>query len=76
MSKSKVIQSKNIVISTQCFHRTGGIENIIQNLGLEFAKRNYKVTVFADVPSKINISGKTYLSKIFKVSNFSKKKFF
>ena len=40
MSKSRVIQSKNIVISTQCFHRTGGIENIIQNLALEFIKKN------------------------------------
>ena len=49
MSKSKVIQSKNIVISTQCFHRTGGIENIIQNLALEFTRKNYKVTIFADV---------------------------
>ena len=75
MSKSRVIQSKNIVISTQCFHRTGGIENIIQNLALEFIKKNYKVTVFADVPSKINISDKTYLSKILKVYNYGGIKF-
>ena len=75
MSKSKVIQSKNIVISTQCFHRTGGIENIIQNLALEFIKKNYQVTVFADVPSKINISDKTYLSKILKVYNYGGIKF-
>ena len=46
MSKSRVIQSKNIVISTQCFHKKGGIENIIQNLALEFTRKNYKVTIF------------------------------
>ena len=75
MSKSRVIQSKNIVISTQCFHKKGGIENIIQNLALEFTRKNYKVTIFADVSSKINISGKTYLSKIFKLYNYGGIKF-
>ena len=75
MSKSRVIQSKNIVISTQCFHKKGGIENIIQNLALEFTRKNYKVTIFADVSSEINISGKTYLSKIFKLYNYGGIKF-
>ena len=53
MSKSRVIQSKNIVISTQCFPPTvGGIENLIKGLSDSLQKRKYNIFVFADAKNR------------------------
>ena len=49
MSKSKLIQSKNIVISTQCFPPViGGIENLMKGLSDNLYKNKFNLFLFAD----------------------------
>ena len=49
MSKPKLNQSKNIVISTQCFPPAiGGIENLMKDLANNLHKKNFNIFVFAD----------------------------
>tara|TARA_B100000686_G_scaffold351429_1_gene450194 strand:- start:2012 stop:3154 length:1143 start_codon:yes stop_codon:yes gene_type:complete len=49
MSKPKRNQSKNIVISTQCFLPVlGGMENLMGNLAKNLHKKKYNIFVFAD----------------------------
>ena len=54
MSKSKIIQSKNIVISTQCFPpEIGGIENLMEGLSNSLLKNKFKLFVFADSKNRL-----------------------
>jgi len=49
MSKPKLNQSKNIVISTQCFSPVlGGIENLMKGLADNLYKKKFNIFVFAD----------------------------
>ena len=49
MSKPKLSQSKNIVISTQCFSPVlGGMENLMKGLAENLNKKNFNIFVFAD----------------------------
>ena len=49
MGKPKLNQSKNIVISTQCFSPVlGGMENLMKGLADNLYKKNFKIFVFAD----------------------------
>ena len=49
MSKPKLNQSKNIVISTQCFPPIlGGMENLMKGLADNLYKEKFNVFVFAD----------------------------
>ena len=49
MSKPKLKQSKNIVISTQCFPPIlGGIENLMGGLTNHLVKKKFNIFVFAD----------------------------
>jgi len=49
MTKPKLNQSKNIVISTQCFPPAiGGIENLMKDLANNLHKKNFNIFVFAD----------------------------
>ena len=49
MSKPKLSQSKNIVISTQCFSPVlGGIENLMKGLADNLYKKKFNIFVFAD----------------------------
>ena len=49
MSKPKLNQSKNIVISTQCFPPViGGIENLMKGLANNLHKQKLNIFVFAD----------------------------
>ena len=49
MSKPKISQSKNIVISTQCFSPVlGGMENLMKGLAENLNKKNFNIFVFAD----------------------------
>ena len=54
MSQSKIIQSKNIVISTQCFPpEIGGIENLMEGLSNSLLKNKFKLFVFADSKNRL-----------------------
>ena len=54
MGKSKIIQSKNIVISTQCFPpEIGGIENLMEGLSNSLLKNKFKLFVFADSKNRL-----------------------
>ena len=49
MSKPKLNQSKNIVISTQCFSPAlGGMENLMRGLADNLYKKKFNIFVFAD----------------------------
>ncbi len=49
MSKPRRNQSKNIVISTQCFSPVlGGIENLMKGLAESLHKKDFNIFVFAD----------------------------
>ena len=55
MSKPRLNQSKNIVISTQCFPPViGGMENLIKGLADSLYKNNFKVFIFADSKKYLN----------------------
>ncbi len=54
MSKSKLIQSKNIVISTQCFPPViGGIENLMKGLSDNLYKNKFNLFLFADSKNQL-----------------------
>ena len=49
MSKPRRNQSKNIVISTQCFSPVlGGMENLMKGLAESLYKKDFNIFVFAD----------------------------
>ncbi len=55
MSKPKLSQSKNIVISTQCFSPVlGGMENLMKGLAENLHKKNFNIFVFADSKRILN----------------------
>ena len=55
MSKPKLNQSKNIVISTQCFPPIlGGMENLMKGLADNLYKKKFNVFVFADSKNSKN----------------------
>tara|TARA_B100001013_G_scaffold317916_1_gene225976 strand:- start:104 stop:1249 length:1146 start_codon:yes stop_codon:yes gene_type:complete len=63
MGESKLIQSKNIVISTQCFPPViGGIETLIKGLADSLYKNKFNIYIFAD--SKNPIDEKKYDIKL------------
>ena len=55
MTKRKRNQSKNIVISTQCFPPViGGMENLMSGLAENLYKKKFNIFVFADGKDSIN----------------------
>jgi len=55
MSKPKLNQSKNIVISTQCFSPVlGGMENLMDGLAENLHKKKFNIFVFADSKNLLN----------------------
>ena len=55
MSKPKQNQSKNIVISTQCFSPVlGGMENLMKGLAENLHKKKFNIFVFADSKNLID----------------------
>jgi len=55
MSKPKRNQSKNIVISTQCFQPVlGGMENLMKGLAENLHKKKYNIFVFADSKNSLD----------------------
>ena len=55
MSKPKLNQSKNIVISTQCFSPVlGGMENLMYGLAENLHKKKFNIFVFADSKNLLN----------------------
>ena len=55
MSKTKRNQSKNIVISTQCFPPViGGVENLMNGLADNLHKKKFSIFVFADGKNSLN----------------------
>ncbi len=55
MSKPKQNQSKNIVISTQCFPPViGGMENLMNGLANNLHKKKFNIFVFADGKNLLN----------------------
>ncbi|PPR30741.1 MAG: GDP-mannose-dependent alpha-(1-6)-phosphatidylinositol monomannoside mannosyltransferase, partial [Alphaproteobacteria bacterium MarineAlpha6_Bin6] len=54
MSKPKLNQSKNIVISTQCFPPiSGGMENLMGGIAENLYKNKFNVFIFADSKNKL-----------------------
>ena len=55
MSKPKISQSKNIVISTQCFSPVlGGMENLMKGLAESLHKKDFNIFVFADSKNSLD----------------------
>ena len=55
MSKPKLSQSKNIVISTQCFSPVlGGMENLMKGLAESLYKKDFNIFVFADSKNSLD----------------------